>query len=361
MKQIILALNGRAGEVEINKLEMSVAADTAYMLDFNDVEDIDFTGIRALIRLSQKGLKFQLINVSDAIGSILDTAGVSRFFTYVHKPAFIDLTGYEVTGESFMAKTYNLSDNLMVKMYNDDVPTMVPLKEKMTARAALMFGLNTPISGRLMTDGKRFGLSFERIQGKRSFARAISQEPDRLEYYARRFAQMAKELHSRQCDTTMFGERSETYRNAVLEYHGISDSQREKMLAFIDSVPKTTTCIHGDLHIGNVITNGKDELWIDLGDFSYGNPMWDMAMLYFQSHNPNEEMVMDLYHISCAQFRQVWDYYVEEYFGAVTAQAKSDLDSRFLPFVAIQMVYLLSIVEKDMSFLFETINKAFPA
>ena len=48
-------------------------------------------------------------------------------------------------------------------------------------------------------------------------------------------------------------------------------------LAFIDRVPDADTCLHGDLHIGNVITDGRRNLWIDLGQFSRGVPEWDLG------------------------------------------------------------------------------------
>ena len=46
------------------------------------------------------------------------------------------------------------------------------------------------------------------------------------------------------------------------------------MRQFVRSVPEAITCLHGDMHIGNVITDGMRDYWIDLGDFAYGNPLF---------------------------------------------------------------------------------------
>lgn len=39
---------------------------------------------------------------------------------------------------------------------------------------------------------------------------------------------------------------------------------KERALNFIDKSPDADTCLHGDLHIGNVITDGRRNFWIDL-------------------------------------------------------------------------------------------------
>lgn len=53
-------------------------------------------------------------------------------------------------------------------------------------------GLPVPSIYDYVTDGERFGYTAERIKGKISFARILSQEPDRFEEMARRLSSMAK-------------------------------------------------------------------------------------------------------------------------------------------------------------------------
>ena len=43
-------------------------------------------------------------------------------------------------------------------------------------------------------------------------------------------------------------------------------------------LPSPKTCLHGDFHIGNIITNGEKDYWIDLGDFAYGAPDFQTIM-----------------------------------------------------------------------------------
>ena len=51
-----------------------------------------------------------------------------------------------------------------------------------------------------------------------------------------------------------------------------SPEYRERALAFLEKIQESETCVHGDLHIGNIITDGNRTLWIDIGQFGYGAP-----------------------------------------------------------------------------------------
>ena len=183
-------------------------------------------------------------------------------------------------------------------------------------------------------------LDFERINGKRSFARVISEEPERLEEIAVRFAQMCKELHATPCDTALFPDRTLFYKGVIARATGFTPEEKERMEAFLDSVPRTATCLHGDMHIGNVITTGRDDLWIDMSDFSYGNPLFDVAMMYFTAFCTPEDMVMDLYHITAEQFREVYRIFAREYFGADTPEKFEASSEQLKPFCALHMLYL---------------------
>ena len=65
----------------------------------------------------------------------------------------------------------------MIKLYHDFVPQAESLKELLVAWKLVDMGLEIPKAYRLVTDGKRFGVEFELIRNKKSFARAISNEP----------------------------------------------------------------------------------------------------------------------------------------------------------------------------------------
>ena len=259
--------------------------------------------------------------------ALRDLAGTEAYIEFVSliedvfgrpKPELIDINDYEESGDGFTAISYNSKQgSRMIKLYSEFIPSNVPEKEMKINRNLLSKGLPIPMVHRMVTDGKRVGVEFERIMNKRSFARAISQEPDKLEEYTVRFTDMCKQLHSIECDTTLFDPVELRFLKAINECKSFSDTVRNNATAFIKSVPPATTCIHGDLHIGNALMAGDKFYWIDLADFAYGNPLFDIGMLYFVSMlSTSEEMSDKIFHLSCAQMCKIWSIFAREYFGA---------------------------------------------
>ena len=97
-----------------------------------------------------------------------------------------------------MGESYNHKDDpgIMLKLYPIDW-TRLAKKEYDRAGKAYALGIPTPEPKALVTvpDG-RTGIIFQRIQGKKSYARAIGDDPSRTEELATRLAALCKTLHS---------------------------------------------------------------------------------------------------------------------------------------------------------------------
>ena len=96
--------------------------------------------------------------------------------------------------------------------------------------------------------------------------------------------------------------------------------QKQKIRAFIAAAPETDTAIHGDLQFSNGIFTEKDGVrtpyLIDLGDFCYGYPMFDIGMVYLCCCLNDEAWTLEQYHMSNATAAKFWDAFALEYFGA---------------------------------------------
>ena len=340
-----------------DELMDSLGKDCLWTLDFSGVTGIDFAALRSLLRNRRQGAQFYVVNAIDSVAEMFETTGVSSFIGVCRMPGSFSLEGYTQFGGSFISNTYNAPDGDSIrKVYKPCAPEGAAEREKLTARACLLFGIPTPMSGLICKGEEGISLDFERITGKRSFARVISEEPERLEEIAVRFAKMCKQLHSTPCDTALFPDRTLFYRDIITRAEGFTPEERGRMMAFLDSVPRTTTCLHGDMHIGNVITTGRDDLWIDMSDFSYGNPLFDVAMMYFTAYCSPENMVMDLYHITAEQFREVYRIFAREYFGADTPEKLEASSEQMKPFCALHMLYL-GVTYGFMPFMYDFIHQ----
>ena len=234
-------------------------------------------------------------------------------------PTRIDLNDYERVGEGANGASYNhkTDPNIMLKVYFRNFEAAA--KELELAQKVYRMGIPTPEPGDLITDGERMGIRFRRLTGKRSYSRACGDEPERVEEYAREFAQMCKKLHATHVDKTQF-ESVKDRLYAMLEANpDFTPEQKQKIRDFIASAPEADTAIHGDLQFSNGIfteENGvRKSYFIDLGDFCYGYPMFDIGMVYLCCCLNDEAWTMEQYHMSNATAAKFWDFFADEYFG----------------------------------------------
>ena len=259
----------------------------------------------------------------------------------------IDINDWVAFGDGYTAVSYyhKTDPDIMMKLYAPFIPMEKVVLELEQAQHVLDSGVATPKPEKLVVaeDG-RYGCSFRRIHGKRSIARAMSEEPDNIEEYSIRFARMCKNLHSRKADTVFFKPVSETYKKLIRGLTNFTVEQKLKMIEFLDSVEDTYTCIHGDLHSGNaLITEDGEELFIDLADFSYGNPLFDLGTLFFTSNMASEELTFKLYHCHKDQMRRHWIAFVKEYFGVSSDADVDEIEKRIAPFAAMKIIFFAEL------------------
>lgn len=257
----------------------------------------------------------------------------------------INLDDYIQTGEGGTALTYTHKDGLsLAKLYNPGFEADRAKAEFLTARAVFELGIPSPEPFRLITDGQRSGAEYELIKNKRSYTRIISQEPERLEEISLKFARMAKVLHAKQADTTRLQSYKQRIANFYHEKDMVPEDYKQRVLQFLDTVPDTPRCLHGDLHIGNIITDGQRDLWIDLGEFAYGVPEWDLALLWTMCHNMPGDRVEHIFHITHETMMAHWDIFFPAYLGTNDPQAIHEATQRLLPYYAAKVPYIFHMV-----------------
>lgn len=254
----------------------------------------------------------------------------------------IDLDDYVQTGEGGTALAYtHKSGKSLAKLYNPGFDIGKIKEEFWTSRTVFELGISTPEPYRLVTDGKRFGGEYELIQGKRSFSRIISQESERLEELSLEFACMARKLHATKADTS----RLRSYKEMVTQFYSgktfVPEDYRKKVLEFLDKVPDTPTCLHGDLQISNAITDGKRTLWIDVGGFGYGAPEWDLALMWNLAHMPDAEKLDFLFHLPSETMKAHWNIFFTAYLGTNDPGRIEEATRRLSMFAAAKIPYMI--------------------
>lgn len=258
----------------------------------------------------------------------------------------IDLNDYVQTGEGGTSLTYTHNTrHTMAKLFNLANEAEMAEREFLTARAVFEMGIPTPEPLRLVTDGERRGVEYELIRNKRSFTRIISQEPERLEDISLTFARMARELHDTKADTSRFMSVKERLRRFYQEKGDrVTEEYKERALAFIDKSPDADTCLHGDLHIGNVITDGRRNLWIDLEQFSYGVPEWDLGWMWTICNRMDSKRTDFILHVTPETLKAHWNIFLAAYMGTDDQAAIGQYTKRLMAYYAVRLPYMADLL-----------------
>ena len=248
------------------------------------------------------------------------------------------LSGGGANGESYDHKT---DPSVMLKLY---FPGKIqqPLDEMLLARKVYAMGIPTPEPGEyVVTEDGRYGIRFKRILGKTSYSRATGDHPEKAQQYADEFARMCLQLHATHIDTSKFENVKDRYYRLLEENPFFTPEEKEKLRRFIANVPDEDTAIHGDLQFSNAIFAGDQRYFIDLGDFCYGNHLFDVGMVYLCCVLSDEAFIKETFHMDKATSIKFWECFAPAYFGR--DRSLSDIEAEILPFAGLKTL----IVERD--------------
>lgn len=259
----------------------------------------------------------------------------------------INLDDYLPSGEGGTAVTYkHKSRNSLAKLYNPGFEADMARDEFITAKAVYDMGIPTPEPIRLVTDGQRMGAEYEFIPGKHSFARILSEEPQREAEIALAFAQAGKLLHGTRADTSRIPSIKDILRAFYQNNDCVTEEYNQRALAFLDKAPDADTCLHGDFHIGNIITDGSRTMWIDIGQFCHGVPQWDLGWFWTICHNLGDKRADFLLHLTQRALISFWDAFLPAYLGTTDPQAIAAYIREILSFYAVRVPYMFRLASQ---------------
>lgn len=229
----------------------------------------------------------------------------------------ISLSDWTPSGAGATATSYNHKENqeLMLKLFNVGISNSgYAEKEFDLSRKVEALGLRTPRAIEIVKAGKCTGVIYQRIVRKKSTSRSCADNPEDIDKYARIFAEECKNLHSISCSPSDFSSRKAQALKDVAEHKGYSRHTKEVIAAAINRLGDHTTCLHGDMQPGNLLIADGSTYWIDLGFFSWGHPMFDIACLYFFCKHPiGLFWGTKLCHLTRRQMKHFWESFASAY------------------------------------------------
>ncbi len=162
----------------------------------------------------------------------------------------------------------------VLKLFKPFMSRAAVEREFAVANHARAMGLNTPKPTELVNVDDRTGIVYERIPGK-SLLRELSENPFRLNAIARQMAQFHHRLNSVTYDAPENSQKTHI-AGAIKAAPVLSESDKERIIAYLLTLPDSDRLCHGDFHPDNILVT--DTLWvIDWMTGSSGHPVGDVA------------------------------------------------------------------------------------
>ena len=260
-------------------------------------------------------------------------------------PIRINLDDYVLSGGGANGESYDHKSDpsVMLKLY---FPGKIqqPLDEMLLARKVYDMGIPTPEPGEyVVTEDGRYGIRFHRIVGKKSYSRATADHPEKVEQYAGEFAAMCRQLHATRVDVKQFENVKDRYGRLLSESPFFTTREKDRIGRFIVDTPDEETAIHGDLQYSNAIFVGDQRYFIDLGDFCYGNHLFDVGMVYLCCNLSPEPFILETFHMPKALAVEFWRAFAPAYFG--TDRPLAAIEEEIRPYAGLKTL----IIERDMN------------
>lgn len=251
-------------------------------IDAEELGYISSAGLRVLLK-AKKALSADLtmVNVCPEVYDILDMTGFTQILTVRKAIRQISVEGLSVIGRGQTASVYRLDADTIVKVFRPGIDFGMVQNEIAKSKVAFMHGIPTAISYDVVKVGECYGVVYELLNA-RDLADCMKDDPEHMEEYIRMFADLIRQMHDTDVTAEQFVSSRATTLGALPYMKGriLNDEEYEKIKAIIENIPERKTFIHGDCHMGNVMLQGKELMFIDLSCAGCGHPIFDLMSMY---------------------------------------------------------------------------------
>ena len=171
------------------------------------------------------------------------------------------------------ATLYRLDDGRALKLYDADIGREHVERELSAMRLARRVELFVPTPGELVERDGGWGLTMEWLAGENGMERIYAGADPETE--ARALARLQSTLHQ----ASGVGLRTAHERlGAILpRVEALTDGERARVLAVLETLPDGESLLHGDFHPGNVLHTPEGPAILDWPDACCGAPVFDVA------------------------------------------------------------------------------------
>lgn len=294
--------------------------DREVVFDAEKLEYISSAGLRVLMKVRKTLEKpVDVINVCKDVYDIFEMTGFTELLNVRKAFRKVSVEGMKLIGKGMTGNVYRVDAETVIKVFHPNISfDMVIRQENEKAKNAFISGVPTMIPYDIVKVGDCFGTVYELLDAK-DLVSVIAEDKEHMDDHIRMFAQTVKQIHSIEVDPEKFQSTKYASINALAYLSSVLDEEEMcKVRAIYESIPDRNTFIHGDCHIGNVMLQNGELMFIDLATAGLGHPIFDMASMYsiFYERANDPKAIAEspvLCHFTPEEIIHIWKTYIRAY------------------------------------------------
>lgn len=285
---VLIRLEGRLdtsttsqAQADIERQLLEAGSIKSLTLNLSGLDYISSSGLRLLLHLAKTYNEFRLEEVQPVVYDVLQMTGFTKVMSVERALRQLSVDGCEVFGVGGVGIVYRIDGDTIIKVFREGT-TMDEVKAEITmSKEAFVLGMPTPISFDVVRVGEQYGLVYELLQAD-TLSACVRREPGRLDEFARKYAQLFRQLHSISVPATSNVPSAMTHELEAVRHVGRYFPQESigLMLEILNAVPEGDRLLHLDLQTKNAMMQGDELMLIDMGEIGYGHPILDLAHAY---------------------------------------------------------------------------------
>ena len=310
--------------------------DGDLVLDMDGLEYISSAGLRVILKFSkEEDDRLKLVNVSWDVMEIFSMTGFSEFINITKKMKEISVDSCELLGKGANGEVYRIDDERIVKLFSETASIDVIQRERALSQKAMIYGLPTAISFDIVKCGNRYGAVFELLNAK-TLSTTIKNDPSAFDTYADSYVDLYKKLHSTVVKKEDFPSIKEIYYDYIDDCKDwYTPEQLDTLRKIVDSIPDRDTLIHGDYHANNIMIVDGQLLLIDMGDLSFGHPIFDFlataaTQVNLVKLNPAFAEVHT--NMPVDKITKLWSHLIDRYFADKSEEQRQRINEQIALF-----------------------------
>ena len=266
---------------EIEQLLGAAGSIQHLTIDAGGLEYISSSGLRILLMLAKRYKDFKIIDVSSEVYDVLSMTGFTKIINVERALRQLSIDGCELIGVGGVGTVYRLDDDTIIKVFREGTTMGEVSKEITMSKEAFVMGMPTAISFDVVKVGNQYGLVYELLHAH-TLSNCLRQHPERVDEYARRYANLFHQLHQIQVPAdSSVPDALEHERSQVLHVRRYFPQEKiDLLLQILDAIPSGRSLLHLDLQAKNVMIQDEEMMLIDMGEVGYGHPLLDLAHAY---------------------------------------------------------------------------------